>query len=808
MTPGRSERVRQLFESVRNSTPEERDKTLDPLRASDPQLFEEVEALLRETRTVPVGPVLNFDPLEAPPPQRLEQRYRLERPIGRGGFGIVYLARDERLHNKPVVVKFLIGETRRDEWFRKKFRDEIEALSRLDHPGIVGILDAGQTSEGTPFLVMQYVEGVTLRSLIIPGGLDLLTTAHIVQQIGQALAAAHSRGVFHRDLKPENIMVRKSPEGEFVRLIDFGIATIREQGFERATAPTRVAGSLSYMAPEQFYGQPGSASDIFAMGVIAWELLAGKLPFRNQSPVQAMVNPNFLEELDELHHLRPDVPAAAIAAIRKALAIEPSARFQTAIAFGDDLAQALRTPSVAPHTPSLQQRLLDVAMARQVPIHKPAEVMALIRRTESGGLAAVLQVEEDHSVAKEDIRSKPFQLEFPVSSSGSLQPLELGLRLDCPDFEPKAVSKILLVPPAGDSDACTFLITPMHLGELRVNVELTRGDVLVASRALKTESTPSDRKIADPARILVSIPLSVLVRASETTSAGEFTRMVQAAAAGSPVLRSPLELQPPHPVPPRARGARNASLAAATVVVIGVGAFLALREPKAPPTLAQVTAPPVQPPAPENPSPAAPPPMQVAKAPPPPAAPQRPSAAPPVQLRTAKTTVSVDQAKAMVARRDFYHARWNEGGKGLQHQYRKQVIQDAVLVVDQAAGLMWQQGGSGKEPPGFQGAEEYVRGLNTKNFAGFSDWRLPTLEEAMSIMTTPQGGTPEESQLGNATVKGVMHLDRVFDKNAAPFIWTSDSASPDRGWVVYYLDGICDPESLQFSAYVRAVRSQ
>jgi class 3 adenylate cyclase len=177
-------------------------------------------------------------------------------------------------------------------------------------------------------------------------------------------------------------------------------------------------------------------------------------------------------------------------------------------------------------------------------------------------------------------------------------------------------------------------------------------------------------------------------------------------------------------------------------------------------------------------------------------------------LRTAKTTLSVEQAKAMVVTHDFYQARWNESGKGVRHQYRKQVLQGAIVVADPANGRMWQQGGSDNDrPSGFDGAEQYVLGLNMKNFAGFSDWRLPTLEEAMSIMTAPQGGTPDEPVLGDKVVKGVMHLDPMFDKSAAPFIWTSDLASPEKGWVVYYADGICSPESLQFSASVRAVRS-
>jgi hypothetical protein len=147
-------------------------------------------------------------------------------------------------------------------------------------------------------------------------------------------------------------------------------------------------------------------------------------------------------------------------------------------------------------------------MTRQIPFDKPAELIALVRRTESGGLAAVLRMEPQHALTGEDIRSTPFQLEFPVDATGTIKPLELGVRIECPEFEPKAAVKTILLPPTGDSEACTFLITPLSLGELRVNMELTRGDGLVTSRALKTE-----------AEILVSIPLSVLVHAPGQTAA-------------------------------------------------------------------------------------------------------------------------------------------------------------------------------------------------------------------------------------------------------------------------------------------------
>lgn len=179
-----------------------------------------------------------------------------------------------------------------------------------------------------------------------------------------------------------------------------------------------------------------------------------------------------------------------------------------------------------------------------------------------------------------------------------------------------------------------------------------------------------------------------------------------------------------------------------------------------------------------------------------------------LRLRSEKRRLSVNQAKVMVSARNFYCARWNENGQGIQHQYETQALEDALVVIDHATGLMWQKGGSEQiVSGGLPGGEAYVRNLNSEKFAGFSDWRLPTLEEAVSLMTTEEGGMPDEAMLGAERLKGVMHLDPVFEKGAAPFVWTSDFVSPERGWVVLYWDGECLPETLEFNAYVRAVRS-
>lgn len=243
---------------------------------------------------------------------KIKDRYRIERELGRGGFGIVYLARDELLHSRPVVIKVLRERaSTQSEWFSKKFREEREALARLDHPGIVGVLDCGEMPDGKPFLVMQFVDGVTLRSLLRNGPMPLERAAQIVRRIAQALNAAHDRGVYHRDLKPENIMLQDLGEGEeLVKIIDFGIATVKESQAGATTSQTGTAGSGPYMAPEQLLGRPSAASDIFALGVIAYELLTGKLPFQAGTLVELYQAQEEGIKVKPVE-LRPDLPLAA-----------------------------------------------------------------------------------------------------------------------------------------------------------------------------------------------------------------------------------------------------------------------------------------------------------------------------------------------------------------------------------------------------------------------------------------------------------------------------------------------------------------
>lgn len=266
-----------------------------------------------------------------------KDRYEVVRELDRGGMCVVYLARDCELLSRLVVVKVLLEESRQDGWIRQKFLQEMEALARIDHPGVVGVLDTGLTVEGHQFLVMQYIEGSTLRGAIESGEMNFVRAASLIRQIGQALAATHEKGVWHRDLKPENIMLQRLGAEDHVKLIDFGIARVQNSQFNGEK--TNVAGSLNYMAPEQFAGNPDAASDTFALGVIAYELLTGKKPFPIDSMTRMVAEDQAKPPLPR--SLRPDLPEAAERSIMKALSFRPECRQVNILEFSEMLAREL-----------------------------------------------------------------------------------------------------------------------------------------------------------------------------------------------------------------------------------------------------------------------------------------------------------------------------------------------------------------------------------------------------------------------------------------------------------------------------------
>jgi serine/threonine protein kinase len=277
----------------------------------------------------------------------LNDRYLIVRELGSGGFGKVFLAHDKQLHNRPVVVKIQLDRAIDDPWFEKKFEEELRAMALIDHPGVVGALDSARTPDGRPFLVMQYVEGRSLRSVITSDGLPLDRAANIIRQIGQALGAAHEKGIWHRDLKPDNIMLTVLPGGdEHVRLIDFGLATIADLAAKRQNS-TRIAGSPGYMAPEQFGGQLSAATDVYALGVIAYEMITGRKPFVAEDVTQLSALQRSGVRVKPAA-LRPGISSKTEKLILHALQYNPNDRPASASAYGEALSQALLNSHSSP----------------------------------------------------------------------------------------------------------------------------------------------------------------------------------------------------------------------------------------------------------------------------------------------------------------------------------------------------------------------------------------------------------------------------------------------------------------------------
>jgi serine/threonine protein kinase len=297
----------------------------------------------------------------------LDGRYFVEKELSHGGVGVVYLGRDRKLLNKPVVVKILLQSSLQNEWTVQKFQQEKEALARVDHPGVVGIVDTGELPDGNPYIVMQYVDGVTLRSIIPLEGIGLERAATIAKQIGAALSAVHKMGIYHRDLKPENIMLQVLASGdEQVKIVDFGIAKVKDSLLGPSTVVPATAGTIVYMSPEQLRGEKVTAmSDVYSMGVVAFEMVTGRRPF----------SPQTIAHLSELQRegvrvkpkdLRPYLPEAAQDAILKALSYHPNNRFQGAREFGSALCQALlckedaathnRSDEKSPEIPPVENR--------------------------------------------------------------------------------------------------------------------------------------------------------------------------------------------------------------------------------------------------------------------------------------------------------------------------------------------------------------------------------------------------------------------------------------------------------------------
>jgi eukaryotic-like serine/threonine-protein kinase len=268
------------------------------------------------------------------PPQTVAGRYRIERRLGAGGMSTVFQATDSVLE-RPVAVKLLAEHLAEDEAFVARFRREALSAARLQHPNVVQVFDSGEDADsGRHYIVMEYVDGPSCADLLREHKrLEIEETVHIVRDACHGLDYAHRAGVVHRDVKPGNLLIAE--EMNITKLADFGIAKAAEQ--TRITQVGAVLGTAAYLSPEQARGdESGPASDIYSLGVCAYQFLTGRLPHEYSSLTELALKQQ--EELAQpITDLRPDVPHELDEAIRLCLERDPGNRYRSAL----EMAQAL-----------------------------------------------------------------------------------------------------------------------------------------------------------------------------------------------------------------------------------------------------------------------------------------------------------------------------------------------------------------------------------------------------------------------------------------------------------------------------------
>jgi len=344
-------------------------------------------------------------------------RYVIDDVIGEGGMATVYRAR-HNLSERTVAIKIMNAELAQDSVIQERFRREAKAAQKIAHPNIIEILDQGETGDGSLYLVMELLEGQPLSQLLAKGKLPVRRAIPILIQIARALARAHDLEVIHRDLKPENIFVTRQPDGgEIVKLLDFGIA--RSMQDARLTGSGEVFGTPQYMAPERITStEAGPSSDLYALGVMAFEMVTGRLPFEAKDVATYFVK-HMKEAPPSLRSVDRTLPAALDELVLALLEKEPADRPVDAHRVHADLvaiAEALHVsvprephdPTVSSKTPSTSHHSSVERWKRRTRVF---EEMLSTAQGKSPGLAALL----------EDLRGKVDELASLREQSVTLQ---------------------------------------------------------------------------------------------------------------------------------------------------------------------------------------------------------------------------------------------------------------------------------------------------------------------------------------------------------------------------------------------------
>ncbi|MEZ4358694.1 MAG: serine/threonine-protein kinase [Kofleriaceae bacterium] len=266
---------------------------------------------------------MNHDPFVG---KVIDGRYEIQARVGEGGMGVVYRARQVSI-DRVIALKMLSPQMAADPTWVQRFYNEAKACSRLQHPNTIRMFDFGQTAEGRLFMTMEFLDGIGLRQAIQQGPFTGPRVIKILIQCCASLAEAHSIGIVHRDIKPDNVFLLNMPGSpDFVKLLDFSVAKLLQDDKMRTQAGV-VFGTPQYMSPEQGRGLPLDArSDLYALGILAFEMLTGRVPFNDENPMSVIQ----MHQRAEVPPMPAQIPYGVQQVVRRALEKDPSRRYQSA----------------------------------------------------------------------------------------------------------------------------------------------------------------------------------------------------------------------------------------------------------------------------------------------------------------------------------------------------------------------------------------------------------------------------------------------------------------------------------------------
>jgi serine/threonine-protein kinase len=360
-------RAMDIFEQALEQGPAQRDEFINSACANDAALRRMVTEIAdshqqAETEGFLESPAWSYSPPDLNPREMVGRQvgsYRLTQFLDQGGMGVIYLAEPaDGFFRRQAAVKLIRADLGPKQY--RRFRREVQILADLKHPNLVFLYEAGRMADGRPYLAMEYVEGKDLRDWQRRGVMPLPMAVEVIRQACAGLSAAHEAGIIHRDIKPSNIIVSENDGKLTVKVLDFGIAARKDDGSEMSSTQG-VIGTVLYMSPEQLQGRKRDeltpASDIYSLGLTAYELLTGQPAISGDSQAEIIAK-HLYDQPTPPSQLRPghDLPTAVDRVVMKALAKNPQERYQSALEF----AAALETASVKspplPETVSFQPR--------------------------------------------------------------------------------------------------------------------------------------------------------------------------------------------------------------------------------------------------------------------------------------------------------------------------------------------------------------------------------------------------------------------------------------------------------------------